>query len=142
MNSYIQANTTSNERQQRRECDHINAAQRRSAARQSTHDLQRHVITQFRQSIYTGPFNPCYCCSHLCYNNDGSFIDANDPLFLPIHDRELSELVRDSGNPVWICLRCKTSLRKRKLPPFALVNNMHVPPFPPSLAASTAWRSN
>ena len=97
------ANATSNERLQRRECDHINAAQRRSAARQSTHDLHRHAINQFRQSIYTGPFNPCYCCSRLCYNNGGSFIDANDPLLLPIHDRELSELVRDSGNPVWIC---------------------------------------
>ena len=114
--------------------DHINAAQRRSAARQSTHDLHRHAINQFRQSIYTGPFNPCYGCSRLCYNNGGSFIDANDPLLLPIHDRELSELVRDSGNPVWICLRCKTSLRKRKLPPFALVNNMHVPPVPPELS--------
>ena len=102
------ANATSNERLQRRECDHINAAQQRSAARQSTHDLHRHAINQFRQSIYTGPFNPCYCCSRLCYNNGGSFIDAIDLLLLPIHNRELSELVRHSGNLVWICSRCKT----------------------------------
>ena len=48
------------------------AAQQTSAARQSTHDLQSNAINQFRQSIYTGPFNSCYCCSRLCYNNGRS----------------------------------------------------------------------
>ena len=85
-------------------------------------------------------FNPCYCCSRLYYNNGRSFVGADDQLLPPIHDRELNDLVYNSGNPVWICSRCKTSLRKHKLPPFALVNNMHVPPAPLSLAASIAWK--
>ena len=97
------ANATVEERQQIREADRINAARRRSAARQSVYDLQRAAVNQFRQNIYTGPFNPCYCCSRLCYNNGGFFIDINDPLLLPIHERESSNLVHDSGNSVWIC---------------------------------------
>ena len=128
------ANATVEERQQIREADCINAARRRSADRQSVYDSQRAAVNQFRQSIYTGPFNPCYCCTCLCYNNGGLFIDINDLLLLPIHERESSNLVHDSGNSVWICSRCKNSLRKHKLPPFALVNNMCVPPVPSELS--------
>ena len=84
------------------ENDRINATRQRSQARQSVHDLYRVTVSQFRQSIYTGLFNPCYCCTHLCYNNGGSFIDTNDPLLLPIHDRQLSNIVNDSGNFVWM----------------------------------------
>ena len=32
-----------------------------SAARQSTYDCQRAAVDDFRQSIITGPINPCYC---------------------------------------------------------------------------------
>ena len=131
------ANATIEERLERQQLDRgSHAARRRSAARQSTFDIQRVAVQKFRQDIYTGPFNPCYCCSRLCYNNGGSYIDADDPLLLPIHDRELSNLVQNTGNPVWICSRCKTSLRKHKLPPFALVNNICMSlQFPLSLAA-------
>ena len=115
---------------QQRENDYINAARRRTAARQRIYDRQRAAVDEFRQNIYSCPINPCYCCTHLCYSNGGSFIDPSDPHFLPIHDRELSESVQASGNAVWICSRCKTSLKKHKLPPFALVNNMQVPPVP------------
>ena len=95
------ANATIEERLERQQLDRIShAARRRSAARQSTFDIQRVAVQKFRQYIYTGPFNPCYCCSRLCYNNGGSFIDADDPLLLPIHDRELSDLVQNTGNPV------------------------------------------
>ena len=127
-------NTSVGERQHQRENDRINAARRRNTARQSTYDRQRDAVNEFRQSIYTGPLNPCYCCTRLCYNNGGSFIDPSDPLLLPIHDRELSESVQDSDNTVWICSRCKTSLKKHKLPPFASVNNMQVPPVPYELS--------
>ena len=51
-------------------------------------------LQKFKQDIYTGPFNPCYCCTNLCHNNGGLFIEASDPLLLQIHDRELSELVK------------------------------------------------
>ena len=123
------------ERQQIRVNDRINAARRRSAARQSVHDQQRRgAVSQFRQSICTGPVNPCYCCTCLCYNNGGSFIDANDPLLLPVHNRESSNLICDSECSVWVCSRCKRSLRKHKLPSFASVNNMSVPPVPPELS--------
>jgi len=128
------ANATVEERQQIREIDRINASMRRNAARRSVHDSQRAAVTQFRQSIYTGPFNPCYCCTRLCYNNGGSFIDGNDPLLNPVHDRELSDTIHECGNPVWICSRCKTPLRKHKLPPFASVNSMCVPPVPSELS--------
>ena len=70
----------------------------------------------------------------VCYNNGGSFIDANDPLLLPIHNRESSNLICDSECSVWVCSRCKRSLRKHKLPFFASVNNMSVPPVPPELS--------
>ena len=80
------------------------------------------------QCSCSGPFNPCYCCIRLCYNNGGSFIDANDSLLLPVHDRELSNVVHNSCNSVWICSRCKSSLKKHKLPSFASVNDMCVPP--------------
>ena len=98
------------EMQQQRENDYINAARQRSAARQRTYDRQRAAVDEFRQNIYGGPINSCYCCTRLCYSNDGSFIDQSDLLLLPIHDRELSESVQASGNAVWICSRCKTSL--------------------------------
>ena len=65
------ANATVEERLEQQQNDRINAAQRRNAARQSTYDHNRHAIDKFRQDIYTGPFNPCYCCSRLCYNNGG-----------------------------------------------------------------------
>ena len=107
---------------------------RRSAARQSTFDRQRAAVDGFRQSINVGPFNPCYCCTRLCYNNGGSFIDANDSLLLPVHDRELSNVVHNSCNSVWICSRCNSSLKKHKLPSFASVNNMCVPPVPSELS--------
>ena len=122
------------ERQQRRENDHIIATRRKSVARQSIYDRQREAVEEFRQNICTGPFNPCYCCTRLCYNNGGSFIDANDSLLLPVHDRELSNLVPNVSNSVWICSQCKSSLKKHKLPPFASVNNMHVPPVPSQLS--------
>ena len=127
-------NTTVEEWQQRRDNDRINASRRRSAARQSTHDRQRTAVDDFRQTIYDGPINPCYCCTRLCYNNGGSFIDAGDPLLAPIHDRELSNVVQSSSNSVWICSRCNKSLKKHKLPPFASVNNMCVPPVPSELS--------
>ena len=76
--------------QQQRENDYINAARRRSTARQHTYDRQRAVVDEFSQNIYSGPINPWYCCTCLCYSNGGSFIDPSDPLLLPIHDRELS----------------------------------------------------
>ena len=97
------ANETVEQRQQRRANDRINATVQRSAARQSTFDQQRAAVDGFRQSINVGPFNPCYCCTRLCYNNGGSFMDANDSLLLPIHDRELSNVVHNSCNSVWIC---------------------------------------
>ena len=109
------ANAAVEERQQRRENDHIIATRRRSAARQSIYDQQGEAVEEFRQNIYTGPFIPCYCCTRLCYNNGGSFIDANDSLLLPVHDRELSNLVPNVSNSVWICSRCKSSLKKHKL---------------------------
>ena len=60
------------------------------------------------------------------YNNGESFIDANDLLLLPVHDGELSNVGHGSSDSVWICSRCKKSL-KEKLPPFTSVNNMCVP---------------
>ena len=129
------ANANLEERQQRRrENDRINAAWRSSAARQSTYDRQRAAVNDFRQSIITGPINPCYCCTRLCYDNGGSIIELNDSLLLPVHDRELSNVVLNTTNSVWICSRCKSSLKKHKLPPFASVNNMHVPPVPSQLS--------
>ena len=107
---------------------------RRSAARQSTYDRQRAAVDNFRQLINVGPFNPCYCCTRLYYNNGGSFIEANDSLLLPVHDRELSDVVHNSCNSVWICSRCNSSLKKHKLPSFASVNNMCVPPVPSELS--------
>ena len=89
---------------------------------------------QLLKNSDTGPFNPCYCCTRLCYNNGGSFIDINDSLLLPVHDRELSNVVPSISNSVWICSRCKSSLKKHKLPPFASVNNMRVPPVPSQLS--------
>ena len=128
------ANAAVEERQQRRDNDRIIATRRRSAARQSIYDRQREAVEEFRQNIYTGPFNPCYCCTRLCYNNGGSFIDINDSLLLPVHDRELSNVVPNVSNSVWICSRCKSSLKKHKLPPFASVNNMRLPPVPSKLS--------
>ena len=128
------ANAAVEERQQRRENNRIIATRRRSAARQSIYDRQREAVEEFRRNIYTGPFNPCYCCTRLCYNNGGSFIDVNDSLLLPLHNRELSNIVANISNSVWICSRCKSSLRKQKLPPFASVNNMRVPPVPSQLS--------
>ena len=119
---------------QRREAHRISVARQRSAARQSVHELQRTAVNQFRQSVYAGPFNPCYCCTRLCYSNGGSFMDVNSPLLLPIHEGELSDILTAHGNSVWICSRCKTSLNKHKLPSFASVNNMHVPPVPSELS--------
>ena len=43
---------------------------------------------------------------------------------------ELSNVVSNIYNSVWICSRCKSLLKKHKLLPFALVNNMSVPPVP------------
>ena len=128
------ANATVEERQQRRENNRIIAVRRRSAARQSTYDRQRAAIEEFRQNIYTGPINPCYCCTRLCYNNGRSFIDANDSPLLPVHDRELSNVVSNISNSVWMCSQCKSLLKKHKLPPFPLVNNMSVPPVPVELS--------
>ena len=135
------ANATVEERQQRRENDRIIATRRRSAARQSIYDLQREAVKEFRQNIYTGLFNPCYCCTRLCYNNGGSFIDPNNSLLLPVHDRELSNVEPNISNSVWICSRCKSSLKKHKLPPFASVNNMRVPPVPSQLSCLNSGRS-
>ena len=61
-------------------------------------------------------------------------VDANDTLLLPVHDRELSNVVCDSSNSVWICSQCNSSLKKHKLPSFASVNNMCVPPVPSELS--------
>ena len=93
----FRANISVGEMQQQRENDYINAARQRSAARQCTYDRQRAAVDEFRQNIYGGPINPCYCCTRLCYSNGGSFIDPSDPLLLPIHDRQLSESVQTSG---------------------------------------------
>ena len=41
----------------------------------------------------------------------GSFIDANNSLLLLIRNRELSNLICDSEYSVWVCSRCKRSLR-------------------------------
>ena len=111
------ANAAVEERQQRRENNRIIATRRRSAARQSIYDRQREAVEEFRQNIYTGPFNSCYCCTRLCYNNGGSFIDANDSLLLPVHNRELSNIVANISNSVWICSRCKSSLGNKNYHP-------------------------
>ena len=46
----------------------------------------------------------------------------------------MSNVVCDSLNSVWICSRCNSSLKKHKLPSFASVNNMCVPPVPSELS--------
>ena len=80
-------NISVEERQHVRVTDRISAARRRIAARQSVHDVQKgRAVSQLKQSICTGPVNPCYCCTRLCYNNNESFVDANDLLLLPIHN--------------------------------------------------------
>ena len=107
---------------------------RRNAARQATHDYNRVAVEQFKRLVYVGPFNPCYCCACLCYNNGGSYINSADPLLLPVHNRELSSAATDCDGMVWVCSRCKPFLRKQKLPPFALVNNMRVSAIPPELS--------
>ena len=58
----------------------------------------------------------------------------NDYLLLPVHNRELSNIVANISNSVWICSRCKSSLKKHKLPSFTSVNNMHIPPVPLELS--------
>ena len=60
-------NVSVEERLLQRENDHINAARRRNTARQSMYDRQRSAFDQFRQSLYSGPLNLCYCCTHLCW---------------------------------------------------------------------------
>ena len=122
------------ESQEQRENSCNDAARQRSTARQPFHDRQKSAIDQFRQSLYSGPLNPCYCCTRLCYNNGGSFIDFNDELLLPVHERELSNIISNTSASVWVCSRCKSSLWRKKLPPFASVNNMHVPPVPSVLS--------
>ena len=73
------ANATIEEKLERQQNDRILHATRRSAAKQSTFDTQRIASNKFRQKdIYTGPSNPCYCCSCLCYNNIRLFIAADD----------------------------------------------------------------
>ena len=59
------------ESQEQRENSRNDAARQQSTARQSFHDRQRSAIDQFRQNLYSGPLNPCYCCTRLCYNNGG-----------------------------------------------------------------------
>jgi len=115
--------------QRRRDINRINQ-NARSAARHTSHDCNRVAIDQFKRYLYIGPVNPCYCCSRLCYSNGGSYIRSGDSLLLPVHNRESSSTDCDM---VWICSRCKPFLRKQKLPPFALVNNMLVSPIPPEL---------
>ena len=120
--------------QSRRDINRVNQSMRRNAARQATHDCNRVAVEQFKRLVYVGPFNPCYCCACLCYNNGGSYINSADPLLLPVHNRELSSAATDCDGMVWVCSRCKPFLRKQKLPPFALVNNMRVSAIPPELS--------
>ena len=89
------------------------------------------VVEQFKCSVYVGPFNPCYCCTRLCYNNGGSYINSADP---SVYNRELSSAATDCDGMVWVCSRCKPFLRKQKLPPFTLVNNMRVSAIPSELS--------
>jgi len=61
-------------------------------------------------------------------------MDVNSPFLLPIHIGELSDILAEYVNSVWICSQCKTSLNKHKVPSFTSVNNMHVPPVPSELS--------
>ena len=123
------ANATIEERLELQQLDCIShAARRRSAARQSTFDIQRVAIKNSDRIFTLAHLIPAIVVAVCVTTMVGSYIDGDDPFLLPIHDnKELSDLVQNTGNPIWICSRCKTSLRKYKLPPFALVNNMHSP---------------
>ena len=59
------------ESQQHRESNRNDAAGQQHTARQSMYVKRRLAIDKFRESLYSGPLNPCYRCTRLCYNNGG-----------------------------------------------------------------------
>jgi len=52
----------------------------------------------------------------------------------PLHGCANSHILQEGEDSVWLCTRCRTSLKKGKIPSFSVVNNMHVAPVPPELS--------
>ena len=53
-----------------------------------------------------------------------------------INDTQLSALLPNEGvdGSVYVCSRCMALIKKRRIPPFATINNMHVDEIPPELS--------
>ena len=131
----------------RRESDRGRAVIRRAEARwQRSASVRHDVLDQrrlgrlaanrdkFRHSLLLGPLSICYSCSRYTYPSGGSYVGCDSALFQPLHNSDSSHILPESEESVWVCTRCRTSLKKGKIPSFSVVNNMHVAPVPTELS--------
>ena len=131
----------------RRESDRGRAVIRRAEAQRQRSASARHDVLdqlrlgrlaanrdKFRHSLLLGPLSICYSCSRYTYPSGGSYVGCDSALFQPLHNSDSSHILPESEESVWVCTRCRTSLKKGKIPSFSVVNNIHVAPVPTELS--------
>ena len=80
--------------------------------------------TKFRKLSCDGPSCVCASCHKLCYETHGTF--AKDDF------KDVMKL-NDAADATWLCNRCLSSLKSKKIPGTALNNNMRVSEVPKEL---------
>jgi len=97
------------------------ATQQSSSARHDVHDQCRlgrltANLTKFRQSLFLGPLATCYSCSRYTYRSGGSYVDCDNAMLQPLHGCANSHILPEGEDSVWLCTRCRTSLKIEKIP--------------------------
>ena len=89
-----------------------------SCARHDVHDqcrLGRLAAnrTKFRQSLLLGPLATCYSCSMYTYPSGGSYVDSDNAMLQPLHGCANSHILPEGEDSVWLCTRCRNSLKEK-----------------------------
>ena len=81
-------------------------------------------ISKFHKLVSHGPLYICSCCGQLCYKHSFSCTDTIGKSNLTAEEKFLTNQ-KSVQSKEWLCRTCNNYLVKNKVPPDALVNEMH-----------------
>jgi hypothetical protein len=90
---------------------------------------QQRDIAAFQKIMRDSAKCVCICCDFVCYPDSVVEVSRDAAYLSPI-----AELVAETSTAkLTLCKACEKQLRKRKLPPYCLLNGLRLGPVPPSI---------
>ena len=121
-----------------RQCEQARAKKRRKEVSPTTVD---DLIKQFHATVECAPMHVCGSCDQLFYRHSVKSASGLYALTAPrVHTTLLGTI--SESNAEWVCNTCYRYLKRNRLPPMAIANNLEFPPVPQGLPELTSheWR--